>query len=86
MIPFLKSFGEVIVSSNLRETKGYTCTVWHSLVDVVYQQRLHWGAGEAGRGPSPPQSGAAGPHSSARRVMAPVEGRLILTTITSINA
>ena len=28
MISFLKSFGEVIVSSNLRETKGYIVQVF----------------------------------------------------------
>ena len=45
MISFLKSFGEVIVSSNLRETEGYSPGFFFSgpkkMVRKVYHFKVH---------------------------------------------
>ena len=40
MISFLKSFGNVIVSSNLRETKGYSSVLTQSLLVATFTQNF----------------------------------------------
>ena len=42
MISFLKSFGEVIVSSNLRETKGYSPGFFFAVRKKVLRKVNHF--------------------------------------------
>ena len=42
MISFLKSFGEVIVSSNLRETKGYSPGFFFAVRKKVLKKVNHF--------------------------------------------
>ena len=42
MISFLKRFGEVIVSSNLRETKGYSPGVFFAVRKKVLRKVNHF--------------------------------------------
>ena len=42
MISFLKSFGEVIVSSNLRETKGYSPGFFFAVRKKVMRKVNHF--------------------------------------------
>ena len=42
MISFLKSFGEVIVSSNLRETKGYSPVFFFAVRKKVLRKVNHF--------------------------------------------
>ena len=42
MISFLKSFGEVIVSSNLRETKGYSPGFFFAVRKKVVRKVNHF--------------------------------------------
>ena len=42
MISFLKSFGEVIVSSNLRETKGYSPGFFFAVPKKVLRKVKHF--------------------------------------------